>query len=220
MPSAVKQRLGYFAAPVLIVALAVALGVWMTLPTQGNYVALETPMSLSVGSFEYPRFTAGYDDRYSVGVEMDEFLGDVFTGCTAGIEYPFHDRQLGHCIDSRLRLNWQLTEGGRLLTQGAFPVTGQSGASYGGNTITVPLGDFHLTPGHSYVLAVRNNQDVSALLPAHPKIIVAVGNEVPEGDMVMRTLAQFLFVCLGVVGAGWGLTAWVVYRRRHTGPGA
>ena len=207
-----------FWPPLLLLMLAVLIALAAVFVAKRETRALHAPMDLRPGIARTLEFKAAYDERYEIGLEMDQQVARRLYPCV--IDPPLAGSRSG-CAgkDMPVELSLSLMGGETELWREVYSANGVRGGRYGGReTYTLIFDYVRLARGRDYKITVHSLRDGSSLASAQPHLVVEVDALAKKSEDVMRSLAMLVAVALALIGAllmslVFALRAWSGRRR-------
>lgn len=202
MPSLPKIPRAFW-PPLLLLILAGLIALAAAFVAKREPRAVLAPMDLSPGLVRTLEFKAAYDERYEIGLQMDQQVAKRLFPCV--VEAPLGGNQ-GACAgkDMPVELSLTLVSDGNELWRKTYSANGVRGGRYGGReTYTLGIDYVQLARGRGYRLTAEPLRDGSSLASAHPHLVVEVKALAKKSEDVMRSLAMLAAVALALIGALW-----------------
>ncbi|MFZ3008484.1 MAG: hypothetical protein WA047_20160 [Phenylobacterium sp.] len=191
-----------FWPPLLLLMLAVPIALAAVFVAKRETRALLAPMDLRPGFARTLEFKAAYDERYEIGLEMDQQVARRLFPCVID---PLAGSRSG-CAgkDMPVELSLSLMSGETELWREVYSAKGVRGGRYGGReTYTLIFDYVRLARGRDYKITVQSLHDGSSLASAHPHLVVDVDALAKKSEDGMRSLAMLAAVALALIGALW-----------------
>jgi hypothetical protein len=210
-----SKALGRFVGPLGTAILAVVVTLsWFIRPNSTSDLG---PIDLRSGAVQTVRFRAGYSEQYAIGLEMDQQIAKRLFPCMVDGLW-FNDHR-ANCLASThawpASLSFTLWADGIDLTGSIDVNTAEAGGQYGGDeTYTWQPAFAELQRGKTYKLIVHSLTDGTTLLPARPRLVVAVNTVGFSDQEMLRQLGTFLVAStLALVSAAWAIISRKANRR-------
>jgi len=174
-------------------------------PTTLNFGAVQ----LKPGASRTVSFKVGYDETYTIGLQMDQQVAKRVAPCLVdpdellGFTRQFCERARPSGLPPAFLIT--LIGDGANLSSTVKPSLAVGGGEYEGKTTyTWEAAYVHLHPGTNYHLTVRSTGDATILAAAKPKLVVMVSTPGFYDGLALQGLGAYLLAALLlVVGAVW-----------------
>lgn len=172
------------------------------------------PIDLRPGAVKSATFTAGYKERYAIGLEMNQRTAKRLFPCMAD-----PDAGKAACKGQGpiwpVALSLTLSANGEDVTKSIGMTGGSSGGEYGGQQTYTWLPVYaDLRRGVKYRLVARSPADGSALSAARPRLVVEVYRPGFLEELAVEDLAAYFVGGILIIGASvWASAGWLSARR-------
>jgi hypothetical protein len=184
-------------------------GGWILwLSTRANRPVI-IPISMAVGHVRTQSFKVNRNAIYEVEIEVQKTIPFDSLNCLLGTAMARTSTTWQECPDrpSVVKASWVLTSNGQTVARGSTDTF--KSASWGNDSISRVLGQFHSQSGRPYVLDVDILADGTSLGPGNPHLKVEVSSVVYEDESVETVILFLLTIVPVLIGASLLLVSFV-----------
>jgi hypothetical protein len=168
------------------------------------------PISLSQGStLRTPDFTINRSGEYEIQIEATKAPGMSDLACLLGIGAEWPAR--GCHTNSVLRLSWELSSQGKIVSHGSSEQT-DGGGGAGVTDAFRDIGSFQARKNIAYSLEVKVLDDGSRLSAARPHLKICAGGTALETYLVLNGLIKLISTVVGIAGIVL-ISIWLLIRK-------
>jgi hypothetical protein len=187
---------------VLVIGLC-ALGISAFLMRSSRWEPVNFPVNLEQGMTQSQQFSVGMDAEYLVELEADRALPFEQLNCLLGVDPGAPIPCDGV---SPVELIWQVTSANPNGVVAAGDSREHESGAWG-DRVSRTMGSFTAKKSHEYVLKVVSKRDGSALMPAHPRVVVRQHPLHSKGHALVAQPLFWFGVVMVVVALVW-LVCW------------
>ncbi|HWC15915.1 MAG TPA: hypothetical protein VG498_02840 [Terriglobales bacterium] len=170
------------------------------------------PMVLKASHLRSPEFQVNLDHLYTIGIEASESFQqetlpfdklNCLMGIHSFVNQPVFDLITPGKMDCDntppITANWVVTSGPSIVARGTSSES-ELGL-FSENKITRVIGSFHSEKGRRYVLDTDFKNDMDRLAPTNPHLVIKVGTDFYEQNLLIGELLILLCAILVSIGA-------------------